>query len=235
MFDLKQHRRNMEIDVLTEGRFDSMVDVLPVGEQGVARIDHFIIGPVEMLKSMTDFFEEFLPTGRYARLRVNGQLMMTDTPMEKRTNLEVVERARGRVLIAGLGLGMILRSILKKPEVAHVTVIEKYEDVVGLVLPSLTGYSTRLDVIVDDVFKWKRPRSLPRFETIYFDIWPDSDVSLLPQMNQLHRRYRPMLSEGGWMDSWTYGMLREKYRNDSKFTRNLPALLEKHRLAQTPE
>lgn len=115
------------------------------------------------------------------------------------------------------------------------TVLEKYEDVVDLVLPSLSGYVSRLDVIVDDVFKWKRPRSLPRFETIYFDIWPDSDVSLLPQMNQLHRRYRPMLAEGGWMDSWTYGMLREKQRNDSRFTRHLPALLEKHRLAQTPE
>ena len=234
MFDHKQHKLNQQLDRLAEGKFDAMTNVLPEGQQGVAKIDHFTIGQNDLLVSIADHHEDFVHMGRYARLKVNGEVMMTDSPMEKRTNLEVIERSRGRVLIAGLGLGMILRPILRKPEVTHVTVLERYQDVVDLVLPSLAG-DRKLEVIVADVFAWKPNPDTPKYSTIYFDIWPNSTIRHLPEMEYLYKRYRPLLARGGWMDSWTYGRLKEKKKADAKFIRELPGVLERHWREQTPE
>jgi len=68
--------------------------------------------------------DTYIRPGRYARLHVGHVLMMSDTDMERRSNVQVVQQARGHVLIAGLG--MILHPILAKPEVTRVTVVEKY-------------------------------------------------------------------------------------------------------------
>jgi hypothetical protein len=231
-----------------------MVEVLPEGEEGVAKIDHFTMDPSDILASIMEHDEDFVPAGRYASLRVNGQLMMTDSPMEKRADLDVVGKAHGRVLIAGLGLGMILRAIAKKPEVTHITVLEKYPDVIDLVLPSLvaekhllvSGFvedghrvvaGTRLEVIPADVFHWEALPGTPRFHTIYFDIWPNSLIANLPEMHLLHRRYHPLLAKGGWMSSWTYKQLIQKERDYKRFIRGLPALLERHwkEHAHTPD
>ncbi len=43
--------------------------------------------------------------GKYRRLSNNGEVVMSNTPMEINTCMEFIERATGRVLINGLGLG----------------------------------------------------------------------------------------------------------------------------------
>jgi spermidine synthase len=252
MFDHKRYAKNQQLDRVTEDKFDRMADVLPEGKQGVAVIDHFAMNKMDVLASLNTHYEDFVPEGTYARLRVNGELMMTDSPMEKRTNLEIVEKARGRVLIAGLGIGMILRTIMRKPEVTHITVLEKYQDVVDLVLPQfasssllVSGYErnghnhiqiagAKLEVIVADVFQWE-PTDTTKYNTIYFDIWPNSLVDFLPEMDALYKRYRPLLAKGGWMDSWTYKQLKQKQAEDIKFRKELPGLLDRHRNDCAPE
>jgi spermidine synthase len=130
---------------------------------------------------------------------------------------------------------MILRTLLKKPEVSHITVLERYQDVVDLVMPSLIAFLAqwdrddfppRLEVIRADVFQWEPPTDLAKFHTIYFDIWPASKVRHLPEMHLLHKRYRPLLAKGGWMSSWTYDKLRKREKDDADFLRQLPAQLE---------
>jgi len=164
--------------------------------------------------------------------------------MERRTNLEIVQQARGRVLIAGLGIGMILRAILRKPEVTHVTVLEKYKDVIDLVFPSLlrmlaqwppAEQPPRLEVFHADVFEWTPPPDRPRYHVIYFDIWPNSTIDSLPEMHALHKRYRPLLAKGGWMDSWTYRKLKGKKAEDVRFDKELPARLERWWAENGPE
>jgi hypothetical protein len=253
MFDAKQHQRNRLIDKQAEGKFDRMAEVVPAGQQGVARIDHFTLSPLDVLASLQKYGEDYVPEGRYARLKVNGTTMMVDTPMERRTNLEVVEKARGRVLIAGLGLGMILRSIQNKPEVTHITVLEKHRDVIDLVGGSLArsqnshtvggmidgAYhlhpaASKISIIEADVFAWSFAGQ-PKFDTIYFDIWPRSSVQFLPEMDALYKRYRPLLAKGGWMDSWTYKRLKAKKVSDSKFLKELPRTLEQGMKDHSPE
>jgi hypothetical protein len=111
--------------------FPAMIEIFkePVAH-GIAKIDHLT---VDRFQSVMSAWEPaaYCPPGTYACLRVNGRLMMSDTRMEHYTNYKVVREARGNVLIAGLGLGMILHPILAKKEVLSVTVIEKYADVIS--------------------------------------------------------------------------------------------------------
>ena len=61
---------------------------------------------------------------------------MSTTPFEQRTNRTAFYDATGRVLINGLGLGMLLAAILRKPDVKRVRVIEHDADVIALVGPT---------------------------------------------------------------------------------------------------
>ena len=191
--------------------FPKMVKIVPESKHGIAVIEHF-----EVSKSASRFTSirpgDYVPEGKYARLRVNGQLMMSDTRFEHITNWDVVNEARGNVLIAGLGLGMILHPILDKKEVTHVTVVEKYADVIALVAP--TVQCDRLTVIEGDIYQWL-PEKGTKFDCVYFDIWADQSTDCLEDMKKLHLRFRPFKVKDGWMDSWRRDELKaQKRRND---------------------
>jgi hypothetical protein len=190
--------------------FPEMAQLVPQATKGRARIDHITVD-AEGGRTACYVYGEFKnpsPAGTYVRLRVTNDagkspIMMSDFHYERFTCVEVVERAHGEVLIAGLGLGMILHPILQKPEVRAVTVIEKFQDVVDLISPTLPG-DPRLNVITDDIFLWQPPAGR-RYDVIWFDIWPDIEACRLPEMDQLHRRFLPYLNDSNphcWMESW---------------------------------
>ncbi len=159
---------------------------------------------IEALHKLTlhDHFD--LKPGTYVRLvdKELNEVVMSDTSMERRTNVDVVERAHGHVLIAGLGIGMILRPILENPRVASVTVVEKYAEVIELNRRS--GFDLnhhKLRIVNADIFEWKVPGPL-RWHVIYFDIWNTIGRENRPEMDELHRRFEETLVPGGWMESW---------------------------------
>jgi spermidine synthase len=180
-----------------------MAQLLAPASKGVAKIEHCEISQHDSdfsrLRAAIGHTGEFVEAGTYAQLRVNGSLMMSDTRNERQTNRDVVCEARGDVLIAGLGLGMIIHPIAAKETVTSVTVLEKYQDVIDLVAPSIS--SPKVKIVCADVFDWRAPRG-SKWNVIYFDIWPDISTDNLPEMAKLHRRYRSRLRAGGWMDSW---------------------------------
>jgi hypothetical protein len=135
--------------------------------------------------------------GKHVRLVVNGETMMSNTEMEKASNREFVREAKGDVLIAGLGIGLIINPIIKKPEVTSVTVIEKYQGVIDLVSKHIAH--PKLLIINDDIFTWKTKLM---FDTIYFDIWPNITTDSLPEIATLNRRFARRLKPGGWRGAW---------------------------------
>jgi hypothetical protein len=199
--------------------FTPVVEIVPPGQQGVAKIDHFEISKRESeFTSMRAAFgrsSEFVPEGKYVRLEVKGYgLMMTDTLMEQTTNRGVVLRAKGKVLIMGLGIGMVLIPILKNPAVTSVTVIEKYQDVVDLVVPALRASlpeASKLGVIVADALEWTPPKGV-KYDTIYFDIWPNICVDNLKDITLLKRRFARRKNPGAWMGAWVEDKLRYEER-----------------------
>ncbi len=177
--------------------------ILPPCQQGVAKIQHFTVSADEA--RWAAIRRESISPGSYVRLYVNEQLMMSNTTMEQNTNREVIHRAKGDVLVAGLGIGLILVPILAKLEVDTVTVVEKYQDVIDLVAPRIQH--PKLTVVCADIMAWNPPPD-QKFDTIYFDIWPDICTDNLKQINTLHRRGARWKKPNAWMHSWSADYLR---------------------------
>jgi len=181
---------------------------VPDGTLGIARVESFSISEqdakMENLRSAINGrgYSRIKP-GDYKKLYVGGTLMMSDTPMEYRTNFEAMIAARGDVLVMGLGLGCLLRSILTKDCVDTVTVLEKHQDVIDLVGPTITD--PRVSIICADAFDWKWPKG-QKFDYVWHDIWPDICWVNKEQMTKLKRRYGRL--SGGNQDCWSEELIR---------------------------
>lgn len=188
-----------------------MVDIVPPGTRGSAKIQHMNLTSSSLmmanLRAMRDGMSEALCCpGKFALLSINGETMMSDAPMERMTNGSLVENAKGSVLIAGLGLGMVVHALVKLERVRHVDILEINPDVVHLVEPTLPP--TKCKVTLCDVFAFgekelaKKKGLRQKWDTIYFDIWPTIDSDDQPQITRLKRMFRPLLNDGGWMGVW---------------------------------
>jgi hypothetical protein len=201
----------MSGEVVTVSGYADMHRLIPSLECGVARVEHFMLDERTAAFMASESRDPSILPGTYARLFVRDELVMSDMWMERLSNWPVVCLAHGRVLIGGLGLGMILPPLLAKDQVSHVTVVEVERDVIDLVQPAFVGQiaACRLELVHDDIRTWSPP-SRARYDTIYFDIWPTISVANLPEMEALHRRFRPRLKHGAaaWLGSWQYERLR---------------------------
>lgn len=145
--------------------------------------------------------------GNYIKLTYKDDVVMSDTPNELSSHRMFVWDAKGRLLIVGLGLGIVLRAVLDKKKVSHVTVIEKSEDVIKLVAPRFENdikYKNKVKIIHADIFEWK-PEKLEKFDYAWFDIWNDVCITNIEEINKLHRKFRRCC---GKVDSWKAGELR---------------------------
>lgn len=178
---------------------------------GQARVVPFEIS--EQQAAIYSFRDRFIRPGRYCKLIVDGVLMMSDTPHEQMTNAAAVQNANGDVLIAGLGLGMILVPILRKPTVTSVTVIEKNSDVIALIEPRMPERN-KLTIINTDIFQWKPKGPNARWDFIYFDIWPEITGDNYPEMKTLHRRFGRRCT--GIISSWCKEYCRRKHKEEER-------------------
>lgn len=128
--------------------------------------------------------------GEHTSLRESGAIWMTDTRAEVCDHLDIADRMTGRVLIAGLGLGMITIRALRKPEVTHVDVIEINPEVIELVGNQVVSYfgADRVTIIEDDIKTWK-PAKGAHYDVVWLDIWPSLCTDNLKEMGNLKRRF----------------------------------------------
>ena len=139
----------------------------------------------------------FTPAGTYMRLMRGGQCVMSNTPDEIHDHSSFIRRARGYVLINGLGIGMCLDAVLAKPEVWNVRVIEIAPEVIQLV-GSKYENDLRVCIVQADALEYK-PRRGERFDVVWHDIWDDICADNLPDMKALHRKYGRRCE---WQGSW---------------------------------
>lgn len=201
---------------------EGVLDLLPEPiEKGVAKISQFEFNEKEdfmfnfrAVREGGDIFRMY--NGKYVRLHVNGQLMMSDTGMERKSNKTFINAANGRVLIAGLGIGLIVKNILYNPCVKEIVIIEKYQDVIDIVKPIFK--SSIVNIICADIFNYEMPKT-EKFDTIYFDIWPEISEDNLEEMKTLHSKYRKHLNKDNpdkFMDSWMKDYLQKEKRKNSR-------------------
>jgi hypothetical protein len=192
---------------------------IPEGSAGLWRVERLQITPVtcDMIKRVEK--REAVPgplclLRRYtdSTLYTGGEVVMDDSPHELKKHLNFVLRARGRVLVTGLGLGCVVRGLLARPAVQHVDVVERSQDVIDLVGPYMPA-SRRLAIHHADAFEFLRnPAS--DWDCAWHDIWTDTDAGepslqlahALLQL-QLHGRVR-------WQGAWAFPRhFRRAYRS----------------------
>jgi hypothetical protein len=156
--------------------------------------------------------------GTYTILKRDGRLWMSDTDAEWRDHSEAVWRIRKpetkRVLINGLGIGVIIKAALACDHVEHVDVVEIDERVIKLVGPHYDD--PRLTIHHDDAYTIKWPVGT-RWDVAWHDIWADMMEDNLELMAKLHRRYGKRV---GWQGSWSKEyLLYERRRTADAFWR----------------
>lgn len=163
--------------------YNDMTQLLRPATNGEFAISHFEIKELNFHALLNG-----IPIGRYVKLTHNGKVVMSDTPMEKRTNSSFVVNAHGDVLIGGLGIGMIVTAIQHNEKVNSITIIEKHKEVIELVTSQIP-FNNKVHIINADVFDWKPERG-QRFDCIYMDIWNfvNSDV-YHDEMKPLKRKF----------------------------------------------
>lgn len=144
--------------------------------------------------------------GHYTGIEINGFMYASDEAKEIVDYLPFLRRAQGRVLLTGLGLGLCLQALLRKPEVEHVTVIEIESDVLAIVAPYYRDRfdDTRMSLIHADAFTWQPPTGT-RFDIAYHDIWPVAAGFYWPQHDALLEHYQEVcVEQDSWRQEWMH-------------------------------
>lgn len=122
------------------------------------------------------------PAGEFRR--------MTDDVYFMRGFLDFHQRARGRVLMTGLGLGMAASWLAQKPEIELIDVVEIEQDVIELVAPHLP--SKKINVVRGDAYSLS-----PRLRYDY--VWHDCFVERPANVEALYMRYA---DRSPYQDHW---------------------------------
>ncbi len=130
---------------------------------------------------------------------------MTDFYDEWWTQREAILQAQargGRVLVTGLGLGLVAVSMLEAAgsHVQQVVAIERSADVIALVAPGLiAAYGGRLKVVCANAFEWL-PSAGERYSIGWHDIWPNPhEPGVLAEAERLEQRFAPWCD---WQGNW---------------------------------
>lgn len=134
-------------------------------------------------------------------------LWMSDTRAEILEHEPMLEKlattSPKRVLINGLGLGIIAKAALNTPGVEHVDVVDINADIIELVGGFLKD--PRLTIHLADAYEIEWPAGTS-WDLAWHDIWPTISEDNLPEMYMLRNKYRSMV---GWQDCWQIQGCRE--------------------------
>jgi hypothetical protein len=114
---------------------------------------------------------------RYPAVLENGREWMTLMPNETVTTLPAVEKAHGKVLTYGLGLGYFPFMASSKDNVDSVTIVERSPEVIELfktlLLPQFP-HKDKIRVICSDAFAyWEQEMPQEGYDFVFADIWHD--------------------------------------------------------------
>jgi spermidine synthase len=151
--------------------------------------------------------------GIYKKLVRNGTLVMSNTPDEIRDFSSFVHKAKGKILVNGLGIGVLLKALLNKDEVTEITVIEKSKDVINLVAETYLK-DNRVTIINECAFEYKPPKEA-KYDCVWHDIWDYITEENLPEMKKLTRKYG---KKADYQESWCRSECQRRYNESTKYS-----------------
>jgi hypothetical protein len=101
-----------------------------------------------------------------------------------------------RILINGLGLGVVVHGVLLYPGVERVDIVEVNHDVIKLISPLI--HDDRVHIHEASAYDIEWPRGMS-WDLAWHDIWPDISDLNLPEMDRLVRKYKHCTK---WQGCW---------------------------------
>lgn len=174
---------------------------IPEGTVGKFSVKHDIIEPGEpqvvvsmrnaLFCGMPPASTKFVEPSRVHFLKEEGGTIASDTPQEIFTQWLSYRHAHGKVLTAGLGIGLAPTRMAAMKNVDEVVVVEKHIEVVKLVWQHITHESSKLRLHHLDLFSFIRSGMARDFDFMYLDIWsPTGEGAWVEYIVPLRREIR---------------------------------------------
>lgn len=181
----------------TAWKYEDMPNFLQDRTLGNAKVEQFTVFEYDFRAIYRD---GLIPGKKYVRLLIDDELFMSDAPMEKESNHDIIEKVYGNVLIAGLGIGLILLPMQNKKEVKRITVVEKNPNVIKIIGSQLP-FNEKVEIIHADIFDFIPSQ---KYDCIYLDIWPDICKDNAGDMSNLIDKYSNFLTDNpdSWCKAW---------------------------------
>lgn len=159
----------------------------------------------------------------------DGNEWMTLTPVDVDTSEDAINRAHGRVVTFGLGLGYYTYMASMKDEVESVTVVERSEDIIRLfkelILPKFE-HKEKIRIVNSDAFEYAE-KIMPgeEFDFAFVDTWRDaSDGAPMYERMKALEHLSPNTEFTYWIENFLVSRLRslkfeelwEKYEGASE-------------------
>jgi len=168
---------------------------------------------------LKDNFSEIPPLGfftekfEFPAVLEDGNEWMTLTPVDLDTCEDAINRAHGKVVTFGLGLGYYAFMVSEKTEVESVTVVEKSRDVIELfktyILPQF-DHPEKVKIVNEDAFLYAE-HTMPKekFDIAFVDTWRDASdgAPMYERMKQLEI-YSPDTEFMYWIENFLISRVR---------------------------
>lgn len=165
--------RNIVIPEVKKGKWELKREIYPA-YRGVIAGDMILLDNFREVPPLGFFKEEF----EFPAVLEDDNEWMTLTPVDLDTSDEAIERAHGKVVTFGLGLGYYTYMVSEKESVESVTVVEKSRDVIALfeeyILPQFS-HPEKVRIVNVDAFEYAE-NIMPAecFDVAFVDTWRDA-------------------------------------------------------------
>ena len=141
----------------------------------------------------------------YLALTEGNNIWMSLNPNEIETMKPFIDKAKGNVLVLGLGMGYVPFMMANKSEVKSITIIEKDSEIIGLfntlIYPSFKN-KEKIKIIEDDAINYTKKNN--KYDYIFADLWhsPEDGLSLFIQLKRINKNI------DCWLEVSMYALLR---------------------------
>ena len=126
----------------------------------------------------------------------NGVCWMSDQQKDIEDNqLDFLSQAKGKVLINGLGIGMVAAQLAQRNDITSIDIYEKSQDVINLIAPYLTNTFPKVKVYLRDALI--SPPSGKKWDCAWHDIWLPPPTQL--QIDEIKKVYEKVIL---WQMCW---------------------------------
>ena len=108
---------------------------------------------------------------------------MSNISAEIYDHAEICRKSHGRVLICGLGLGMILHQLCSNDHISEIVVVEKEPEIIDMIAPAFP--EGKVTILQGDAFLPDECGITGPFDTMFFDIWNNITSQTHSEMQEL--------------------------------------------------